>query len=158
MGSIKLPTLHGEVTFEEAVDEEDDMLHRLAYWHHRNDFFSHLKAQRSQIEAIISYHLGLDTRDQCTLSEYEEWLHGSFNVAIPVRVHSRCKPTPQNVIIRFPLPYNIGESEFPGNADEELRSEAATYIWIEDNCPDVPIPCLYGFAFSNGCTVGLEAS
>lgn len=41
----------------------------------------------------------------------------------------------------------------PGNVDEELRFEVATYIWIHENCPTVPIPTLYGFGFPDGQTV-----
>ncbi|KAH8710096.1 hypothetical protein GQ44DRAFT_626978, partial [Phaeosphaeriaceae sp. PMI808] len=36
------------------------------------------------------------------------------------------------------------------NAEEKLRCEVAAYIWIESNCPDIPIPCLRGFGFRNG--------
>jgi hypothetical protein len=37
--------------------------------------------------------------------------------------------------------------------DEKLRCEVATYSWIHQNCPMVPIPCLYGFGFPDGQTV-----
>ncbi|KAL4954293.1 hypothetical protein BDW69DRAFT_205332 [Aspergillus filifer] len=37
---------------------------------------------------------------------------------------------------RVPLPYKCGERYYPGNCEEKLRSEAATYIWINENCPD----------------------
>ena len=41
----------------------------------------------------------------------------------------------------------------PGNVDEELRFEVATYIWIHEIYPTVPIPTLYGFGFPDGQTV-----
>ena len=53
-------------------------------------------------------------------------------------------------MIRFPLPYKVGEGHFPGNSDEKARVEAATYIWLRDNCPAVPVPKLLGFGFTNG--------
>lgn len=62
-------------------------------------------------------------------------------------------------MIRFPLPYKVGELNYPGNANEKVRCEAATYVWIRENCRDVPIPHLWGFAFAadaqdtNGCSV-----
>lgn len=56
----------------------------------------------------------------------------------------------KKVFVRLPLPYKVGEAPYPGNAEEKLRCEAATYIWIQNNCPDVPIPHLRGFGFSNG--------
>ncbi|KAH8729162.1 hypothetical protein BGZ61DRAFT_529415 [Ilyonectria robusta] len=39
----------------------------------------------------------------------------------------------------------VGEASCPRNVDEKLRCEAATYIWLQQNCPDVPIPRLFGF-------------
>jgi hypothetical protein len=35
----------------------------------------------------------------------------------------------------------------PGNVDEKLRTEAATYIWLQSNCPNIPVPRLFGFGF-----------
>ncbi|KAJ5545186.1 hypothetical protein N7535_006432 [Penicillium sp. DV-2018c] len=55
-------------------------------------------------------------------------------------------------MIQFPLPYRIGEDHRPGNADEKVRCEVATYAWLQDNCPSVPIPRLYGFGLSTGKT------
>ena len=54
-------------------------------------------------------------------------------------------------MIRFALPYKVGQEDFLGNMDEKLRCEAATYIWIQENCPDVPVPTLLGFAFGDRC-------
>jgi hypothetical protein len=71
---------------------------------------------------------------------------GSFNVCIPVRVN-RAKSPSNRVIVRFPLPYKVGEVQHPGNAEEKIRSEAATFIWIRENCPAVPIPYLWGLGF-----------
>ncbi|KAL8977811.1 MAG: hypothetical protein Q9205_006466, partial [Flavoplaca limonia] len=55
----------------------------------------------------------------------------------------------KRVMIRFPLPYKVGEEDFPGNAEEKLRCEAATYVWLQQHCPDVPIPRLLGFSFGD---------
>lgn len=59
----------------------------------------------------------------------------------------------KRVLIRFPLPYKVGESRYPGNADEKLHCEAAAYIWINQNYPSVPIPKLLGFSFYKTRTV-----
>ncbi|KAJ0417842.1 hypothetical protein BJY00DRAFT_288788 [Aspergillus carlsbadensis] len=40
----------------------------------------------------------------------------------------------------------------PGNGDEKVRCEAGAYAWLQENCPDVAIPELYGFALSTGQT------
>ncbi|KUJ07342.1 uncharacterized protein LY89DRAFT_691805 [Mollisia scopiformis] len=77
---------------------------------------------------------------------------GSFNVCIPVRVNS-AKSHSKRVIIRFPLPYKVGDLQHPGNAEEKIRSEAATFIWIRENCPTVPIPYLWGFGLPDGKSV-----
>jgi hypothetical protein len=53
------------------------------------------------------------------------------------------------------MPFKIGEGTFPGMTNEKQRSEVATYIWMRENCPDVPIPSLYGLAFLNGKDVGV---
>lgn len=74
-------------------------------------------------------------------------------MCIPVYINNWAAFPNKRVIIRFPLPYKVGESRYPGNADEKLRCEAASFIWIQDNCPTVPIPYLWGFGFSDGRSV-----
>ena len=158
----KLKTLDSEVVFDEAVQEEHNMLQRLTYWQKKFDFLSYLHQQRAKIEALVSSHLGLKRPEDCQLTQPVDWIHGSFNICLPVNVSGWSKHPGKRVIVRFPLPYKTGELEYPGNADEKLRCEAATYVWIEENCPDVPIPRLWGFAFSDGHSVsdhqGLEFS
>jgi hypothetical protein len=83
----------------------------------------------------------------------EEWIHGSFNVCIRVDVGGQERNSAKQLMVRFPLPYRIGEDCCPGNADEKVRCEAGTYAWLEENCATVPIPQLYGFGLSNGQTV-----
>jgi hypothetical protein len=54
---------------------------------------------------------------------------------------------------RSTLPYKVGECIYSGNAEEKLRIEAATYIWLRENCPDIPIPELLGFGLPGGHSV-----
>ena len=68
---------------------------------------------------------------------------------IPIHVDKWSK----RVLIRFPLPYKVRESPCPGNADEKLRCEAATFIWMRENCPEIPIPHLWAFGFPGGQSV-----
>ncbi|POR32376.1 Uncharacterized protein TPAR_07411 [Tolypocladium paradoxum] len=77
----------------------------------------------------------------------EVWKSGSFNVVIPILL-----PHKKTVFLRLPLPYRTGEAEAPGNVDEKLRTEIATYMWLEEHCPDVPIPTLHAFGLSDGLT------
>ncbi|KAL5336614.1 hypothetical protein BJX70DRAFT_400402 [Aspergillus crustosus] len=53
---------------------------------------------------------------------------------------------------RVPLPYKAGEHHYLGNCEERLRSEAATYIWINKNCPEVPTAVLRGFGVPDGAS------
>jgi hypothetical protein len=115
----------------------------------------HLYEHQQQIEATTAYYLVIASK-ACQISEVKEWRHGSFNVCIPVDIsdgHSDGHYTGKRVLIRFPLPYKVGESRYPGNADEKLRCEIAAYIWINQNCPSLPIPKLLGFTFYNNRTV-----
>ncbi|QQK47979.1 Aminoglycoside phosphotransferase [Penicillium digitatum] len=84
----------------------------------------------------------------------DDWFRGSFNVCVPVTIENwkeRQQPG-LRVILRFPLPYRVGEGFRPGNGDEKIRCEAGAYAWLQQNCPDVPIARLYGFAMSTGET------
>lgn len=151
--ALALPLLRGSTTLEAALEQEDNMLVNLAYPELRIDFFVWLYTHRADIETTVSYHLGLPGSEKCRLGDVGEWIHGSFNVCIPVYVDNWYKHPGRLVIIRFPLPYKIGEATSPGNADEKLRCEAATFIWIRENCPQVPIPQLWGFGFVGGQSV-----
>lgn len=72
---------------------------------------------------------------------------------IRVDIDGQGRDSGKQLMIRFPLPYRIGEYPCPGNADEKVRCEAGTYAWLQENCPIVPIPHLYGFGLSTGQTV-----
>lgn len=157
---LTLPLLRGRTSLAEALEEEENMVIRLSYPNKRFDFFLWVLQHREDYQAIISYHLSLAADEPCRLSEVGEWKHGSFNVCIPIYIDNlkRSKHTSKKVLLRIPLPYKVGESLYPGNADEKLRTEAATFIWINDNCPDVPIPRLWGFGFPGGQSVWLFLS
>lgn len=143
----KLPLLRGRTTLVDALEEEENMLLRLGYPKKRFDFFLWILEHRKEFEAIVSHHLSLAGNEICRFGEVAEWTHGSFNVCIPVHIDNWSKYPGRRVLLRIPLPYKVGESTYPGNADEKLRTEAAAFVWIEDNCPDVPIRYLWGFGF-----------
>ncbi|KAK1768901.1 hypothetical protein QBC33DRAFT_610224 [Phialemonium atrogriseum] len=142
-----LPLLKGRITLQEALEEDEDVIKNLSYPEKRAIFWLYLDRRRSQIAEIVSRHLNIPLA-AFQLGELGEWIHGSFNACIPIHITHPPRPNlPRRVIIRFPLPYKTGEEYFPGNVDEKLRCEAATYIWLQSNCPAVPIPRLYGFGF-----------
>lgn len=150
---VALPLIRGTTTLEAALEEEEDMLLELDYPDQRVDFLVSIYSNREDVTKLVSGHLGLSSSETCRLGEVKEWLHGSFNVCIPIYVDKQDQQAQKRAMIRFPLPYKIGESKFPGNVDEKLRSEAATCIWIHENCPDVPIPELWAFGLVGGQSV-----
>lgn len=151
---IPLQLLGQEMTLGDALEEEENMLRELEYPQNRIDFCAHLLNHCDTLIAIVAHHLNVDP-EVCSIADFEHWRHGSFNWCIPVTINS-AEHSP--VLLRFPLLYKVGESEHPGNADEKLRCEAATYIHLRQNCPDIPVPKLWGFGFSNGSAVGSRVS
>lgn len=140
-----LTTHRGPITLQDALGEDDNVLARLRYPEQQRNFWASLVARKADIEALVRHHLGTDWSYVCTT---EIWKSGSFNVVVPVLIREG-----DLVYVRFPLPYKIGEAENPGNVDEKLRTELATYIWLQQHCPDVPIPVLHGFGLPDGACV-----
>jgi hypothetical protein len=145
--------LRGEITYSSAKSDETNILHKLTYWDQRAKFFDHLYENRSLIQAVVAHHLGLSAKEACQVAERDEWLNGSFNLCIPITIDGWKSHSSRRVIFRVPLPYRVGELFRPGNSDEKLRCEAGTYAWLQEHCPTVPIPRLYGFGLSTGQTV-----
>ena len=147
MGSPQLRTPNSGINFDDAVQEEHNMLVELSYPDKQRRFWRYLRQNKAEIERLISSHLSLRTSD-CQLTSPREWKQGSFNVCLPALISNWNQHIAKKVIIRFPLPYKLGEAGYPGNTDEKLRCKAATYLWIQENCPEVPILSLWGFGFS----------
>lgn len=147
--------IRGEITYSAAKEKDANILHELGYREQKIRFFTHLYRNRELIKTIVAHHLGLASIDACHVVDVEDWIHGSFNVCIRVDIDDPRTNSEKQVMIWFPLPYRIGESPCPGNADEKVRCEVGTYAWISEKCPEVPIPHLFGFGLSNGKTVWL---
>lgn len=141
--------LSGPVTLSEAKERGFNVLHQLEYPQLQQAFFQRLQSQSQLIRAIVAHHLVVDPA-HCDVSPPEYWRHGSFNVCVPACVDAPNRGQPSFVMVRFPLPYRVGETTRPGNADEKLRCEAATYAWLQEHCTSVPIPHLYGVGFATG--------
>jgi hypothetical protein len=141
---ITRPLLREHITYSQAKEKEVNILHQLGYHSQRNEFFKYVRKRRSLVELLVAHHLGLSP-SICHAADCEEWMHGSFNLCVPVSVKNS-----KRVLMRFPLPYRVGEAFRPGNGDEKVRCEAGTYAWLQQECPTVPIPQLYGFALSTG--------
>jgi len=142
-----LPLLKGTVHLEDALDDDDDMLAQLRYPRQKEEFWDYLLAHKADIENMVRYHLGINS---CHVCVREIWKSGSFNVVILILTPVNGRRGHNKVYVRFPLPYKVGEANYPGNVEEKLRTEIATYIWLHEQCPDVPIPTLHGFGLPDG--------
>ncbi|KXG46373.1 uncharacterized protein PGRI_052290 [Penicillium griseofulvum] len=139
--------LRREVTYSDVKDEELNILPQLDYYAKQVQFFTHLRDKSDWMRAVVAHHLNLSSPDVCEVSAIEDWLHGSFNLCVPITIGSQQN---KRVLLRFPLPYRVGEAYNPGNGDEKIRCEVGTYAWLQENCSEIPIPQLYGFALSSG--------
>ncbi|QPG98623.1 hypothetical protein C2857_007799 [Epichloe festucae Fl1] len=144
------PLLSGPITLSAARAKSSNVLHALAYPQQKEDFYERIERHRPLLAHVVAHHLGTESTE-IDISPQEYWRHGSFNLCVPTRVDvdRSVKPAvPEFVFLRFPLPYRVGEATNPGNSDEKVNCEAATYAWLQENCPSVPIPKLYGFGLS----------
>ena len=141
-----LRPLRKEITYSEARREDVhiQVLRRLRIYDKQNEFFVGLSLQTELIKVVVAHRLGLSSTKQCQVADVEDWLHGSYNVCIPVCINNWNDKAQSGtrVLLRPPLPYRVGEDFRPGNADEKIRCEAGTYAWLQENCPDIPIPPL----------------
>lgn len=147
-----MPTLikldHREpITYESALNKDANIISQAAYLEAATELYQSLWDQRRTIQALVKHHLRLSNRDTCVVSEKAQWIRGSFNVCIPIEVQStRCH---KKLIFRCPMPHKLAEVKYPGTVDEKLSSEVGTYAWMQHQCPDIRIPHLYGFGFSD---------
>ncbi|KAL5333197.1 hypothetical protein BJX70DRAFT_392369 [Aspergillus crustosus] len=139
--------LRGEITYSAAKENETNILHALGYWDQQREYFEHLRKKCHLIEATVAQHLNLSPKD-CHVPDTEEWLSGTFNVCIPIYIGSN-KSGP-GYLIRLPLPYRVGDRFNPGNADEKVICEVGTYLWLQQICPEIPIPKLHGYGLATG--------
>ncbi|KAI9807648.1 MAG: hypothetical protein M1825_005589 [Sarcosagium campestre] len=143
---MNLPLLRGTISLDRALSDDDNMLNQILYPKQRDDFWRYLLDRRADIEDIVSFHVG---RKPCEIASVDLWICGSYNVCIPVFISP---PFGGRVLIRIPLPYKVGEAQCPGNVNEKLRCEAASYLWLQENSPEIAIPFLYGFGAPDGVT------
>ena len=48
------------------------------------------------------------------------------------------------------MPHKLVEARYPRTVDEELGCEVGAHVWMEEHCPDIHVPHLFGFGFSDG--------
>jgi hypothetical protein len=142
-----LPLLKRRISLEEALEDDENVLHLLDYPQKLKDFKSRLTSLKAEIEATVAFHLQAIC---CQIADEDNWMMGNYNIC--TRSASTLHLTTLFLFVS-PCLLKSGKKRTPRNVDEKLRCEVATYIWIHQNCPTVPIPSLYGFGFPDGRTV-----
>ena len=142
------------ITLEEALEEEGNVINQHSYGPATKKFYTKLWKQRSSINAVARHYLVLGEEDTCEVSPPRDWIRGSFNVCVLVNVGS--SSSSQKVVFRCPMPHKLAEVRHPGSTDEKSSCEVGAYIWVEENCPEIRAPHLFGFGFSDGRHVCLS--
>ncbi|KAG6003912.1 hypothetical protein E4U21_001590 [Claviceps maximensis] len=143
--SSTIPLLdHEPLTFQQALSEDFNVVQR----HHQvaqvQQQYGLLWSQKETIAAIVKAQLGLQKEAKCAATPPQEWIRGKFNICIPVDVESR--RFSGKVMMRCPMPSSLADSYHSGRVTERLRSEVGAHAWLQQNCPDIRIPQLYGFS------------
>lgn len=137
-----------KLTLTEALEKDDNILHKLRHCEDKSKMHTRLWKKRSQIQAIVARDLGLRSPEQCVVTIPAEWNFGHFNICVHLHVTNNRNERSRK-IFRCPMPHKVGLT-MPGAVDEKIRTEAASYAWVEQKCPDIPIPQLIGFGLSTG--------
>ncbi|KKZ68476.1 hypothetical protein EMCG_05935 [[Emmonsia] crescens] len=133
-----------EVTYSSAKDKESNMLIALTDKDNLYKQLAQLYDNKTLLEQLVAHHLSISPKECKVVGKL---LFGSYNICISISIHGH-----KRMMMRFPILHRVGEFFRPGNADEKIRCEAGTYTWLNENCPSVPVPKLYGFALSTGQT------
>ncbi|KAJ9259392.1 hypothetical protein DTO207G8_955 [Paecilomyces variotii] len=116
-----------EITYSVAKELESNVLHQLTYYEQQNRFFTHLSERREWIRTIVAHHLGLKSSAKC------HWMIGMEVVSSSGFLFHTAWVKLLTLAIA-------------------MRKFDARHAWLQENCSDVPIPKLYGFALSSGET------
>jgi hypothetical protein len=141
------PPRAAAITYSWAKRQDANILNHLAYRSAQEQLVQDLWNRRQAICALTKLHLHLSDRDTCEVLPSSEWIVGSFNVCIPVEVKSGS--VRKKYMMRCPMPHKHAESRYPGTVEEKIRCEVGTFIWMQEQCPNIPTAFLYGFGFSH---------
>ncbi|KAK4040825.1 hypothetical protein C8A01DRAFT_45934 [Parachaetomium inaequale] len=146
--TLEVPGRGPITTYESAIEEEFNVISRLAHAPAVKALADDLWRQRASIEALTRQHLGLGKHDTCNILERQQWIRGGLNICVLLHVESSGQQ--RKVVFCCAMPHKLAEAQYAGTVDEKLSCEIGAYLWMQENCPDVRIPCLYGFGFSDG--------
>jgi hypothetical protein len=151
---VTFPLLNGHhIGFTSAQQREEDIIQRIAWYSGAVSIAADLKRQGEQglISRLVAHHLRIDDEKRCEVEPASNWPRGSFNQCVPIRVHGASTGAGQaspRLLLRVPMAHRL-----VGMVDEKMRCEVATYIWMQENCPNIPIPRLFAFGFPDGSHV-----
>lgn len=152
------------ISYESAIDQEENFIHQASYVAARDAFYGQLGRQHDAIASVVRHHLNLGPQHKCPIyiAPKKQWIRGSFNVCILITVGpslgAEGASSPQKLLLRCPFPFKLAEARYPGTIDEKLGCEVGAYAWMQDQCSDIRIPHLYGFGFSERRQVRSAAS
>lgn len=147
---------HVQRSLDSAAEQETDFLLAVKHQHAAEALRRQLWLQRPSIEAVVRHHLGLASDDECTLLPQDSWLQGGFILCLLVAVSEGARQ--RVVVFRCPMAHKLAEDVYAGTIDEKLRSEVATYVWMQEYCAHIRIPALYAFGLKDGSHVSLPAA
>ncbi|EGY22539.1 uncharacterized protein VDAG_03977 [Verticillium dahliae VdLs.17] len=146
-----LPTLElpngSLITQEAALDTDKNIVQEVRHVEATKAFYRRLWAERDVMSALVKHHIGLGDQFDCFIAPQHQWIRGNFNVCLPVNVRS--PGSSYKLILRCAMPHKLAEAHKPGSMDEKMDCEVGAYAWIQEKCPDIRIPHLYGFGFSD---------
>ncbi|GAB1309889.1 Aminoglycoside phosphotransferase domain-containing protein [Madurella fahalii] len=116
----------GPITYSSALRKNADVITQATHLAAAEELCRVLWDSRETIESLVRRHLRLGDSDSCTVAPCDRWIRGGFNICVPVETRSRGA-------------YNVRIS----------LAHAAKARRSQDWCPDVRIPHLYGFGFSD---------
>lgn len=83
MAPKTLLLLHEAITYSQAKEREANILHKLRFARKRNNFLLGFINHSHWIRDTVTHHLNLSP-DDCEVEDRRSWIHGSFNLCIPV--------------------------------------------------------------------------
>lgn len=131
---------------ESALDEEQNVINWASYGPATEKLYQEIWEQKESVEALVKHHMALGSQETCTLLPRDHWIRGSFNVCAMVQVQS----SGQKLVFRCPMPHKLAEARYPGSVDEKSSCEVGAYAWVEEHCPEIRTPHLFGFGFLDG--------
>ncbi|KAG5921178.1 hypothetical protein E4U42_005943 [Claviceps africana] len=130
-------------TYEDAINQDTNILHEAQYYDATFQQFEDIRKEEETIMALTRHHVGVESQTNVTI-DWKGVIIGAFNICFPIAVERPDEP-PIKLFFRCAMPHKLGELRSAGAVDEKMRCEVATYAWIQEKCPDIRIPHLYGF-------------